>query len=167
MRSHRDASHAPLEPRPDVMKSGTLASLAGVSTDTLRHYERMGVLPAPQRAANGYRQYPAHALDRVRLVRRGLAVGLTLAELAPVLRERDRNRSPCRMVRALVADRLARLELEQKALAARCAALRRTLADWDRRLARTRRGSQARLLDHVVIPEPKAVPRSFEGGQDA
>ncbi|MCA1601762.1 MAG: MerR family transcriptional regulator [Acidobacteria bacterium] len=49
--------------------------------DTLRHYERKGVLPRPQRSPNGYREYPAAALERVRMIRRALAVGFTLDEL--------------------------------------------------------------------------------------
>jgi DNA-binding transcriptional MerR regulator len=64
-----------------TMRSAELARLAGVSTDALRHYERVGVLPAPQRTAGNYRVYPAIALDRVRLVRRALAFGFSLAEL--------------------------------------------------------------------------------------
>jgi DNA-binding transcriptional MerR regulator len=67
------------------MRAGELARTAGVSTDTLRHYERKGVLQRPRRAANGYRQYPPEALDRVLLVRRALGVGFTRAELARVL----------------------------------------------------------------------------------
>ena len=69
----------------EFLNSGELAKSAGVSTDTLRHYERKGVLTRPLRGRNGYRQYPASALDRVRLVRRALAVGFTLDELAGIL----------------------------------------------------------------------------------
>ena len=71
------------------LNSGELAKAAGVSTDTLRHYERKGVLARPKRGSNGYRQYPADALDRVCLVRRALAVDFTLDELAGILRVRD------------------------------------------------------------------------------
>ncbi len=46
------------------MRSGELARAAGVSTDTLRHYERKGVLARPRRAANGYRLYPPTASAR-------------------------------------------------------------------------------------------------------
>lgn len=50
-------------------RSGELAALAGVSSDTLRHYERKGVLARPLRKANDYRQYPASALQRLKRVR--------------------------------------------------------------------------------------------------
>ena len=71
-------------------RSGELAELAGVSSDTLRHYERKGVLARPLRKANNYRLYPTSALQRVRLILRAIAVGFTLDELASVLSVRDR-----------------------------------------------------------------------------
>src|SRR5215210_4789107 len=86
--------------------SGELARLAGVSTDTLRHYERKGVLPAARRLNNGYRKYPLDSLDRVRLIRRALAVGFTLDELAQILKARDHGQAPCREVRTLAAEKL-------------------------------------------------------------
>src|ERR1700760_5028296 len=90
------------------MRRGSLAREAGVSPDTLRHYERKGVLPKPRRSPNGYREYPPEALARVLLVRRALAFGFTLDELARLLRARDRGGSPCREGRALAASQLAR-----------------------------------------------------------
>ena len=62
----------------DYLRAGELAQLAEVSTDTLRHYERKGLLAAPRRSVNGYREYPKSALGRVRLVRRALEIGFTL-----------------------------------------------------------------------------------------
>ena len=66
--------------RESFIRAGELAKAAGVSTDTLRHYERKGLLQRPRQAANGYRQYPPEALDRVLVVWRALAVGFTLDE---------------------------------------------------------------------------------------
>lgn len=135
------------------MRIGELAGLAQVSRDTLRHYERVGVLPPATRGANGYRAYPSAALDRVRLVRRALALGFRLTELSEALRARDAGSTPCRRVRDLAVDKLASVEREMADLAERRDALRRTLRDWDRRLAHTKRGRQARLLDHVSVPK--------------
>jgi len=84
-----------------------LAASAGISTDTLRHYEKSGVLPKPARTRAGYRRYPADAARRVALVRRALAIGFSIKELARVFRERDQGGAPCRKVRAIVGDRLA------------------------------------------------------------
>lgn len=130
-----------------TLAAGELAKAAGVSTDTLRHYERKGVLARPRRAANGYRQYPPEALGRVMLVRRALAFGFTLDELARVLAARDRGGAPCREVRALAAAKLAEVEERLTQLIELREELRTTLGDWDRRLAKTPDGGRAALLE--------------------
>ncbi len=93
-----------------MLNPSELARLTGVSTDTLRHYERKGLLGIPARTQGGYRLYPPEAVGRVGLVRRALAIGFTLHDLAAALSERARGGTPCRSVRALVAERLAELE---------------------------------------------------------
>jgi DNA-binding transcriptional MerR regulator len=128
-----------------------LAASAGISTDTLRHYERRGVLPPPPRTRAGYRRYPASAVARVALVRRALQIGFSLEDLARVTREREQGGAPCRKVRAIVADRLSRLDSELEALTALKAELTAILADWDRVLARTPPNTQARLLDSLTL----------------
>ena len=132
------------------LRAGELARASGVSTDTLRHYERKGVLAAPRRSANGYREYPAEALARVLLVRRALSVGFTLDELAQILRARERGRAPCREVRALAARKLAGVEERLRELAAVREELRAALADWDSRLAKTKEGGRAHLLESLA-----------------
>ena len=86
-----------------------LARACGVSTDTLRHYERKGLLAKPQRTPADYRRYPSDTVDRVRLIQRALVVGFSLDDLTRVLRERDPGGAPCRGVRALLDARLADL----------------------------------------------------------
>ena len=132
------------------LRSGELARLVGVSTDTLRHYERKGVVTAPRRSRNGYREYPAETLDRVRLVRRALAVGFTLDELARILKERDSGNAPCRQVRELAAIKLAEVEERLKEMTCLRDELRVTLKDWDTKLGRTANGQQARLLETLT-----------------
>jgi DNA-binding transcriptional MerR regulator len=139
-----------------VLSAGELAKAAGVSTDTLRHYERKGVLPRPRRAANGYRQYPPEALDRVRLVRRALAVGFTLDELAPVLSVRDRGAAPCRQVRELAAAKLAEVEERLTQMIELRDELRTTLKEWDGRLAETPDGRRAGLLEALAAENGRA-----------
>lgn len=58
-----------------------LAEATGVSTDTLRHYERLGLLPGTDRARAGYRRYPPAMVERVRLIQRALVVGFSLKDL--------------------------------------------------------------------------------------
>jgi DNA-binding transcriptional MerR regulator len=130
-----------------LLSPSELARLTGVSTDTLRHYERKRVLGLPTRSDSGYRRYPLEAVARVRLVRRALTIGFTLDELARVLSERDRGGTPCRKVRTLVAERLAELDTRLGDLTEIRDDLGILLRDWDRRLARIPAGTQARLLD--------------------
>jgi DNA-binding transcriptional MerR regulator len=146
------------EGRHKTLSPSELARLTGVSTDTLRHYERKGVLSLPTRSDSGYRRYPSEAVARVRLVRRALTIGFTLDELAGVLSERDRGGAPCRRVRTLVTERLAELEARLGDLTELRDELRILLRDWDRRLTRIPAGAQARLLD--VLADRPVVGRA-------
>src|ERR1022692_4243876 len=118
------------------MQSGELARLSGVSTDTLRHYERVGVLAKPPRTNSGYRRYPSSALDRVRLVRRAISVGFSLEELARVLRIRDQGGAPCQQVRDLALSKLEEINRRMEELTVVRDHLQILLKDWDERLAR-------------------------------
>ena len=142
-----------------ALSSGELADLAGVSRDTLRHYERKGVLPRPRRGENGYRQYPADALERVRLVRRALSVGFTLDELAKVLKVRDAGGAPCEEVRKLAAQKLLNVQEQLRELTNLQDDLQKTLRDWDLRLARRANGRRANLLESLAV-DPKPAKRS-------
>jgi DNA-binding transcriptional MerR regulator len=124
---------------------GELAKAAGVSADTLRHYERKGLL-RPQRSHNGYREYPEHAFERVRMIRQALAVGFTLDELREVFKVFDRGGAPCHEVRSLAATKLAEIETHLEDVLALRNELRASLKEWDARLAQTASGQRASLL---------------------
>jgi hypothetical protein len=74
------------------MHSSELARLAGVSTDTLRYYERLRLLPTAPRSAAGYRLFPAQALDRVRLIRGADLPGSPVMFVAPIFSLEIRER---------------------------------------------------------------------------
>lgn len=130
-----------------LMGPRELARATGVSTDTLRHYERKGLLPRVTRTAAGYRQYPAAAVERVLLIQRALVVGFSLTDLKRVLETRDRGGAPCRSVRALVGERLDRLNQRIEEMRRLRDDLGELLAEWDARLAGTPEGKRAHLLD--------------------
>ena len=132
------------------LRSGELAKLAGVSRDTLRHYERRGLLARPSRSRNGYREYPASALDRVLLVRRALGVGFTLQELSRILAVRDRGGAPCHQVRALAGTKLTEVEAQLRELAGLRRELRRLLESWDALLENKSASERAGLLETLV-----------------
>jgi len=131
----------------DEIFSGELARICGVSPDTIRHYERVGVLPAAVRGANGYRRFPRSAVARVQLIRRALAIGFSLSEVARILRQRDGGTPPCRSVRALAGEKLAALDRRIAEMTAMREELAAMLDEWDARLAVTRDGEEARLLE--------------------
>jgi len=143
-----------------ALASGELARLAGISPDTLRHYERVGVLAKPARSANNYRRYPESALGRVRLVRRALAFGFSLSELATLLGERDRGGQPCRKVRALAARKLESTERRLAELIRLRDDLKALLADWDQKLEAAPPGRLAHLLE--TLPPPPATFTTLE-----
>jgi DNA-binding transcriptional MerR regulator len=143
-----------------ALSSGELADLAGVSRDTLRHYERKGVLPRPLRSHNSYRQYPPEALQRVQLVRRALSVGFTLDELASVLKVRDAGGAPCEEVRRLAAQKLINVQHQLRELTELRDELQRTLTDWDSRLTHRGVGKRANLLESLSL-EAKPAKRSL------
>ena len=141
------------------LSSGELAELAGVSRDTLRHYERKGVLRRPLRGHNGYRQYPREALQRVQLIRRALSVGFTLDELARLLKVRDAGGAPCEEVRRVAAQKLLAVQDQLRELTRLRDDLQDTLRDWDARLARRAKGKRANLLESLSV-DPNPAKRS-------
>lgn len=92
------------------VRIGELARRTGASTKTIRYYEQIGVLPAPDRAPNGYREYPEEAVDRLAFVRDAQATGLSLAEIASILDLRSRGESTCHHVIELLERHMEALD---------------------------------------------------------
>lgn len=136
--------------RPGTLSPREVAASAGISTDLLRYYERRGVLPKPARTEGGYRRYPPSAIARVAMIRRALAIGFSITDLSRVLRDREGGGAPCRKVRAIVGERLARIDAEIDALMALKHDLTELITDWDARLSVTPINTQARLLDSLT-----------------
>jgi len=82
-----------------TMRIGELAEKAGVSAQAIRFYEREGLLPRPERAANGYRQYDPSAADRILLIGAAQAAGFTLAEIRHLPGINDGRRDVCEEMR--------------------------------------------------------------------
>lgn len=68
-----------------TMTIGRLAKSAGVNVDTIRYYERNGLIPAPLRRASGYREYEAADVRRLRFILRAKGLGFTLAEIGELI----------------------------------------------------------------------------------
>jgi MerR family copper efflux transcriptional regulator len=92
------------------VRVGEVAAAAGVGPSTIRFYERRRLLPPPPRTAGGYRDYGPEAVERVAFVKAAQQAGLTLRQIAEVLRTRDEGKAPCRHVARLVEERLEDVE---------------------------------------------------------
>jgi DNA-binding transcriptional MerR regulator len=139
------------------LRSGQLAVLAQVSRDTLRYYERKGLLPAAQRTQNGYRRYSKDAVTRVRLIRGALGIGFTVSELREIFSARDRGQAPCHRVHALAVEKASALEARIAELTAVLKALRGAIRSWTRKLNSTAEGKRAGLLEMFVAHHPEST----------
>jgi DNA-binding transcriptional MerR regulator len=151
--------------KPAYLSPRDVARLTGVSTDTLRHYETRGVLPAPPRSAAGYRRYPPETVTRVQLIQRALRIGFSIDDLITAYRQRDRGGAPCQRVHRLVSDRLEQLDRQIAELTELRNDVSMLLEHWTERLATTPLGRQARPLDMLAdrqsLTPPKGSRRRF------
>jgi DNA-binding transcriptional MerR regulator len=92
------------------MKIGELAQRARVAIDTVRYYERQGLLPVPTRRASGYRSYDATDVARLRFVRRAKALGFTLVEIRDLLALSGRRDDDMGDLKAVAAEKLSDIE---------------------------------------------------------
>ncbi len=115
------------------MKIGQVAAEAGVSIDTIRFYERRGVLPEPQRRPSGYREYPASTVERIRMARALQNLGLALDEIIDALHAHDAGTVTC-------DGDLWRLEAVVDRIDAKIAALRKTRRNVTRTIEECRAG---------------------------
>jgi DNA-binding transcriptional MerR regulator len=95
-----------------------LAREVGVRPDTVRYYERVGLLPPPRRSPAGYRTYGADAVERLRFIQGAQRLGLRLRDIADLLAVRDTGVCPCEPAEQLLRRRLAELDAEMARLAA-------------------------------------------------
>jgi MerR family transcriptional regulator, copper efflux regulator len=95
-----------------LMKIGELAKLAGSGIDTVRFYERQGLLPPPQRQASGYRRYESSDVARLRFIRRAKALGFTLVEIRDLLALSGRPEDDMGSLKAAANEKLADVELK-------------------------------------------------------
>jgi MerR family mercuric resistance operon transcriptional regulator len=112
------------------MKIGELAAATGCHFETIRYYEKVGLLPKPQRTASGYRAYRPGDIARVRFITRGRALGFSLDEIRSLLHLSESPNLACGDVDALARQHLAevreklaqlqRMEAELVATIERC-----------------------------------------------
>lgn len=98
------------------MKTSELARQAGVNLQTIRYYERRGLLPPPMRAANGYRVYDVDAVRHVKFIRHAQELGFSLAEVRELLALRVRSSTACVGVERRARAKLALIDARIRSL---------------------------------------------------
>ena len=119
------------------MKIGELAKTAGTTVETVRYYEKEGLLPAPERSLNNYRSYGEAHLERLQLIRNCRALDMTQEEIRTILSLADNHQTGCGPINELFDEHIAHVdaritelmhlktqlaELRQRCLSARPAA---------------------------------------------
>lgn len=107
----------------ETLRTGEVAAQAGVNVQTLRYYERRGLLKEPERRRSGYREYPPEAVQLIRFVKRAQELGFTLSEIEELLRLRNDQSASCSEVRAAAQAKIE--DINQKVLSLR--AMKRAL----------------------------------------
>lgn len=113
------------------LKIGEIARRAGVGVETLRFYERSGLLNRPARTEGGYRLYDAEALKTLEFIKRAQSLGFTLEEIKRIIAESRAGQRPCAEVRETVRRRLAELDEQMAQIRRYRNALAATLKQWD------------------------------------
>lgn len=96
----------------NTMTIGTVARHAGVGVETIRFYEKKGLIARPRKPLKGFRDYPADTVARIRFIRQAQEFGFSLAEIAELLSLRADPRADCAHVRTRAAVKLD--EVKQK-----------------------------------------------------
>lgn len=92
------------------LRTGQVAKQAGVNVETLRYYERAGLIDTPRRTASGYREYPEATVSRMRFIRRAKALGFSLQEIADLLSLRISPTASSAEIQARAQAKIAAIE---------------------------------------------------------
>lgn len=121
------------ETSPALLKIGEVARRTGIGIETLRFYERSGLLGRPARTEGGYRLYSAEELLQLEFIKRAQTLGFTLEEIKQIMADSRAGHRPCAEVREIVRARLTELDEQMKQMRRYRNALARTLQQWDER----------------------------------
>jgi DNA-binding transcriptional MerR regulator len=151
-----------------MLTIGDVAEQTGESRDTIRYYERIGLVPKPVRTEAGYRQYREGVINRLALIRNAQRFGFSLREIAGFLGVRDGGGKPCHDVRAAGGRMLQAIDRQIDELRAARKQMQTTLKAWDAKLAATPANRPAFLLDDLKSEAgsrhsrsaPRAGPRN-------
>ena len=133
---------------------GELAKQAGVKSDTVRFYEKQGLLSKPTRTAAGYRVYDEAALKQLRFIKQAQSLGFSLQEIQRILTLRGEGRTTCKCVLAIAEATLSETERKLKELQNFRDGLKRHVQEWG---SQTKSGGKM-VADFCALIESTAGP---------
>ena len=113
------------------LKIGDVAKVTGIGIETLRFYEKSGLLDRPSRTASGYRMYDSEVLSRLDFIKRAQVLGFSLDEIKRIIADKRAGQSPCAEVREIVRRRLGELDKRMIEMKRYRQELASALAEWD------------------------------------
>ena len=132
---------------------GEVSSETGVSIDTIRYYEKEGLLKQPLRSEGGFRKYPRETVERIRFIRKAQSFGLTLAEIRGIMRESEKGLEKCcGHVNKVLARKLVELESKIKELQGMKKGLKTLIKTWVPL-------KEAKARSYSVCPQFEKPPR--------
>jgi MerR family mercuric resistance operon transcriptional regulator len=99
-----------------TLRTGEVADAAGVNVETLRYYERRGLLKEPKRRGSGYREYPLETVHIIRFIKRAQELGFTLDEIEELLRLRNDRSRTCGEVRTAAITKIEDIDRKIRSL---------------------------------------------------
>jgi DNA-binding transcriptional MerR regulator len=115
-----------------LLKIGEVSRQAGIGIETLRFYEKSGLLDKPARTYSGYRMYSSDVLDRLKFIKQAQTLGFSLDEIRKLIDDARSGHSPCDEVREIVRVRLEELDQRMREMARYRKELAETLGEWAR-----------------------------------
>lgn len=150
-----------LQPATDrLLKIGEVARQMGIGIETLRFYERSGLLGRPARTEGGYRLYSSEELLTLEFIKRAQTLGFTLEQIKRIIAESRSGKRPCQEVREIVRERLNELDERLKQMRRFRNALARTLQQWEEK--KEAGGHFCGLIEESELEASKPVPRRPE-----
>lgn len=141
------------------LKIGEVAKLSGIGIETLRFYERSGLLGRPGRTQSGYRVYDTVVLQRLDFIKRAQVLGFSLDEIKRIIADKQAGRSPCLEVREIVRHRLEELDERMKEMRRYRRELGAALSQWEE--TGELDGHVCGLIEGTEIEHPNPTPRGL------
>ena len=138
---------------------GELAERTGVSTPTIRYYERLGLLTPPVRSNAGYRRYSDEAIQELTFIRKAQALGFSLEEIAEILKLTRAGRTPCEHVLSLTHQHLQAVDERIRQLQSFRNQLAGEIEKWDGKTSPTCEG----LCRIIALADLRTTPAPAVG----